>query len=290
MSRRLDLRGRTIGDECSIYVIAEIGINHNGELANALKLIEIAAWAGCDAVKFQKRTPDLCVPEHQRQVRRQTPWGEMSYLEYRHRMEFDRAQFASIDAHCRRLGIHWFASCWDESAVDFIEQFDPVCYKIASASLTDDWLLAHTSSTGRPLLISSGMSTIDEIRHAMSLVDIDRVALMHSTSSYPCANDQLNLRMIPALAEEFCCPIGYSGHEQGTAPSIASVALGAKLIERHITLDRTQWGSDHAASLEPTDLARLVEEIRTIEQALGDGVKRVYASEEPMRAKLRRVA
>ena len=271
-----------------VYVIAEIGINHNGDLAVARRLIDTAKLAGCDAVKFQKRTPELCVPFDQRNLMRETPWGPMTYLDYRHRVEFGEDQYADIDAHCKRVGIDWFASCWDEPSVDFIERFTPVCYKVASASVTDEPLIRRVNATGRPVILSTGMSSMDEIRRAVSLIDGGRLALCHTTSTYPAKADELNLRVIDTLTREFKVPVGYSGHETGLQATYAAVALGACLIERHITLDRAMWGSDQAASVEPQGLMRLVRDVRIIERSLGDGVKKVYESEKPIRAKLRR--
>ncbi len=288
MKRECKLANRCVGDGHPAYIVAEIGINHNGDVQVAKQLVDSAVRAGCDAVKFQKRTPELCVPPEQRDVVRETPWGRMTYLEYRYRVEFDREQYAEIDAYCRQQGIDWFASCWDQPSVDFIEQFGPACYKVASASLTDDELLCHTSSTGRPIVLSTGMSTLEEIRHAVSLLDMDRLVITHSTSSYPCDPGELNLRAIDSLKREFPCPIGYSGHEVGISTTCAAVCLGACLVERHITLDRAMWGSDQAASVEPWGLARLVRDIRVVEKAMGDGIKRVYPSELPSRQKLRR--
>ena len=221
---------------------------------------------------------------------RDTPWGRMSYMDYRCRVEFNGDEYQQIDTYCRHRGIDWFASCWDKPSVDLIEQFNPVCYKVASASLTDDDLLAHTRDTMRPVLLSTGMSTPDEIQHAVSLLEPNRLAVLHATSSYPCPPDELNLKMIQQLKQLFDCPIGYSGHEVGLSTTVAAVAMGASIVERHITLDRAMWGSDQAASIEPWGLARLVRDIRTVEDALGDGVKRVYESELPIRKKLRRVA
>lgn len=288
MSATITIGGRPIGAGAPAYIIAEIGINHNGDLALAKKLIDTAALAGCDAVKFQKRTPELCVPPEQQNLMRETPWGLITYLDYRHRVEFGAREYAEINRYCREKGIAWFASCWDEPSVAFMEQFDPVCYKIASASLTDAGMLAALRATGRPLILSTGMSTMDEIRTAVGRLDRDKLLLTHTTSTYPCKADEINLRMIHTLAREFGCPVGYSGHETGLQITYAAVAMGACLVERHITLDRATWGSDHAASIEPGGLVRLVRDIRVIEQSMGDGVKRVYASEEPSRKKLRR--
>ncbi len=281
---------KKIGRRAPVYLIAEIGINHNGSLDIAKKLIAEAANAGCSAVKFQKRTPELCVPRDQWNIERDTPWGRMTYMEYRHKVEFSFVEFVEINRYCRELGIDWFASCWDELSVDFIEQFDPPLYKAASASLTDHALLAKMKSTGKPLIISTGMSTIDEIVEAVEAIGSDNLLIAHSTSSYPCPPEELNLRMIPTLKELFPnTPIGYSGHETGLATTVAAVALGACFVERHFTLDRAMWGSDQAASVEPTGMHRLVKDIRAVEEGLGDGVKRVYASEMSARKKLRRV-
>lgn len=288
MSRIGKVGQRNVGDDCPVYVTAEIGINHNGDIDIAKKLVDVAVLAGCDAVKFQKRTPELCVPEEQRNLMRETPWGIMTYMEYRQRVEFGEDEYAEIDRYCGEKGISWFASCWDEPSVDFIEKYAPACYKIASASLTDDSLLKHINSKERPMILSTGMSTMEEIRHAVSLLDQDRMLIAHSTSSYPCKPEELNLRMIQTLSKEFNCPIGYSGHEVGLQTTYAAVVLGACFVERHITLDRAMWGSDHAASIEPGGFMRLVRDIRIIEKALGDGVKCVYENELPIIDRLRR--
>lgn len=283
--------GNTIaGDGRPVYVIAEIGINHNGSLDVARKLIEGAAQAGCDAVKFQKRTPELCVPMDQRNIERDTPWGRMTYMDYRYKVEFGFDDYAQIDELCRKNGIAWFASCWDEEAVDFMEQFNPPCYKAASASLTDMPLLKKTRQTGRPLIISTGMSTMEEIDAAVEALGRENLLLAHTNSTYPCPVEELNLRMIGTLRERFPgVPVGYSGHEVGLATTWAAVALGAVFVERHVTLDRAMWGSDQAASVELPGLARLVSNIRDIEKSLGDGIKRVYDGEAAARKKLRRV-
>jgi N-acetylneuraminate synthase len=276
------------GEPC--FVIAEIGINHNGSLDLAKKLIDGAYLAGADAVKFQKRTPERCVPPEQWNLERDTPWGRMTYIDYRRRMELGAREFAAVDRHCRERGILWFASCWDEESVAFIDRFDPPCYKAASASLTDHNLLQAMRATGRPLMLSTGMSTLAEIDEAVAVVGREELLLAHSTSSYPCPPSDLNLRMIDTLSRRFPeCPIGYSGHETGLAPTWAAVALGAAFIERHITLDRAMWGSDQAASVEIGGFLRLVQNIRDVEKSLGDGVKRVYDGELPQIAKLRRV-
>lgn len=284
------IREKTVGSGHSVYVIAEIGINHNGSLDLVKKLIDGAALSGCDAVKFQKRTPELCVPRDQWDVERDTLWGRMRYIDYRHLIEFGDEEYAEIDRYCREKGIHWFASCWDEPSVDVIEKFDPPVFKAPSASLTDHALLRHMKSTGKPLMISTGMSTSEEIEAAVSVLGTENLLIAHSTSAYPCDVKELNLRMLHTLMQNYPdTPIGYSGHETGLAPTWAAVAMGATFIERHITLDRAMWGSDHAASVEIGGLYRLVANIRDIENSFGDGVKRVYESELAPRKKLRRV-
>jgi N-acetylneuraminate synthase len=289
MSREIQIGDRLVGDGHPTYIVSEIGINHNGDLSIAKSLIDAAKNAGVDAVKFQKRTPELCVPSEQQDLMRDTPWGYISYLDYRYRVEFGEEEFREIDAYCSALDLTWFASVWDEPSVDFLEAFDPVCIKIPSAALTDHALLKHIRKTGRPVILSTGMSTMKQIRAAVDVLGTDDLIITHATSSYPCDPAELNLKMIPMLLEEFPCPIGYSGHEVGLVPSVVAVAMGASLIERHITLDRAMWGSDQAASVEPGGFRRLAKYIRVTEEALGDGVKRVYDSELGSMHKLRRV-
>jgi N-acetylneuraminate synthase len=285
------LGGRDVGEGEPCYVIAEIGINHNGELELAKRLITGAKRAGCDAVKFQKRTPEVCVPRDQWELMRDTPWGRMSYIDYKRRMEFTEADFREIDRFCRREGIDWFASCWDPESVDFMEKFDTVCYKVASASVTDLELLEKIKATGRPIILSTGMSSSAEIHTAVQTLGLTNLLIAHATSTYPCPVEELNLKMIQTLKQRYpSCPVGYSGHETGLAPTWAAVALGATFVERHITLDRAMWGTDHAASVEVAGMEKLVDHIRDIQKALGDGIKRVYESELPFRRKLRRVS
>ncbi len=289
-NRRVKLGNRYIGDDEPVFIIAEIGINHNGSVTIAKKMIEAAHSAGCDAVKFQKRTPELCVPKSQWEIERDTPWGRMTYIEYRHKIEFDKEQFSQIVDFCKKKKITWFASCWDENAVDFIEQFNPSVYKIASACLTDENLLLKHKTLKRPVILSTGMSTLTEIEKAVKTLGMENLLIAHSTSSYPCKTKELNLRMINTLKEKYpTVPIGYSGHETGLAPTGAAVALGASFVERHITLDRAMWGTDQAASVEIVGLFKLVSNIRDIEQSLGDGIKKIYESEFPSLKKLRRV-
>lgn len=278
---------RKVGVGHPAYIVAEVGINHNGSLQTALALVDAAFKAGCDAVKFQKRFPDQCVPLNQRDVIRETPWGTMRYLDYRHRIEFGTEEYDCIDSHCKRRKIAWFASCWDESSVEFIRRYKPACYKIASASLTDHPLLARMRAQGKPVILSTGMSTMDEIRKAVSSFDGHPLVLVHTTSDYTGHPERLNLKVIHFLKREFGLPVGYSGHEKGITPTLAAVALGASYVERHITLDRSIWGSDQAISLEPDELKQMVCEIRLIEKAMGDGVKRVYESEKRARDRLR---
>ena len=251
MTTHISIGSRQIGEGQPVYVIAEIGINHNGDLEIAKNLMDVAASAGCDAVKFQKRTPELCVPEEQKSQIRETPWGTMTYLEYKERTEFGQQEYQQIDTYAKQLGIHWFASPWDLPSVDFLLTFDPVCIKVASASLTDDALLKKLVASGVPLILSTGMSTMDEIDHAATVVKSSQYALAHATSTYPCQPSELNLRMISTLKDKFQVPIGYSGHETGLATTLAAVAMGATFIERHITLDRAMWTLDTCDRSQP---------------------------------------
>jgi N-acetylneuraminate synthase len=289
MGKAIRIGDRLVGDGHPTFIVAEVGINHNGSLATAKRLIDAAVGAGCDAVKFQKRTPELCVPVEQCSMIRETPWGHMTYLEYRHQIELGLAEYQEIDRYCREKKVHWFASCWDIPSVDLIEQFEPPCYKIASATLTDHQLLHYVRATGKPVVLSTGMSSIEQIEEAVTLLGTDNLIIAHCTSAYPCSPSELNLRMIQTLRLQFPCPVGYSGHEVGLPTTIAAVALGACMIERHITLDRSMWGSDQAASVEPQGFDRLVQYVRVVETAMGSGLKEVYASELPMRGRLRRI-
>lgn len=279
----------TIGDGSPVYVIAEIGLNHNGDVENAKKLIDVAVSAGAQAVKFQKRTPEIATPEHMKQTPRETPWGTMTYLEYRYRVEFEKPEYTEIAAYAKEKGVDWFASPWDEPSVDFLEEMGVTTHKVASASVTDLGMLRKLAATGKPIILSTGMSTIEQIDTAVEILGTDRLVLMHATSTYPLPPEEANLRTIHTLKERYQVPVGYSGHEPGLQISIAAVALGAVAVERHITLDRTMWGSDHAASLEPHGFSNLVRDIRVIEKALGDGVKRVFPGELAPLSKLRRV-
>jgi len=288
MTHTITIGNRLIGAGQPVYFIAEIGINHNGNIDLAKKLMDVAHASGCEAVKFQKRTPDICVPEEQKNLMRETPWGTMTYLDYKKRIEFGQSEFEEIDKYARSLEIHWFASPWDIPSVDFLEKFNPPCHKVASACITDMDLLHALRKTGRPIILSTGMSSMDEISAALKILAGSPIALAQSTSTYPCKPEELNLLVIPSFIKLFEIPIGYSGHETGLQTTLAAAALGASFIERHITLDRSMWGTDHSASLEPGGLAKLVRDIRVVERAMGDGKKRVYESEIPIRARLRR--
>jgi len=290
MARVIKLGDRTVGDGQPAYIIAEIGINHNGDLQIAKQMIDAAVHAGADAVKFQKRTPEVCTPPEQQKQMRETPWGYITYLEYRCKVEFDEAQYREIDLYCKEKKIAWLVSVWDELSVRFMEGFDTPAYKVPSASLTDHTLLRHVRETGRPMILSTGMSTLAQIHRAVDVVGDENLAILHCTSTYPCEPEELNLKMVETLRKDFPNnPIGYSGHEVGLVPSAVAVALGACLVERHLTLDRAMWGSDQAASVEPGGFERLVKYIRVTEAALGDGIKKVYDSEKASMARLRRV-
>lgn len=277
-----------IGDGHPCYVVAEIGINHNGEIEIAKKLIDVATSAGCGAVKFQKRTINIVYTAEELARPRESPFG-MTNGDLKYGLEFGLDEYQEIDRYCKEKNITWFASCWDEPSVDFIAQFNVPCYKVASASLTDDGLLRKTRAQGRPVLLSTGMSTLEQIDHAVEVLGKEDLIVLHATSTYPALYEELNLRVIPVLRQRYNIPVGYSGHETGLSTSIATVTLGACVVERHITLDRSMWGSDQAASVEPQGLMRLVRDIRLVETAMGDGVKRVVDREVPVMKKLRRV-
>ena len=278
---------RYLGDGHPCYVIAELGINHNGSLETAFRLIDAAVEAGCDAVKFQKRTVEVVYSAAELDKPRESPFGTTN-RDLKMGLEFDSNAYGEINRYCSERGIVWFASCWDEASVDFILKYGPPCFKISSACMTDDALLRHHRSTGKPILLSTGMSTMDEIRHAVEVLGTKDLVVIHCTSTYPSSPDELNLKAMDTLRREFAVPVGYSGHEVGLQTTLAAAALGACLVERHITLDRAMWGSDQSASVEPHGMAHLVRDIRVIEAAMGDGIKRLHDSELPVRAKLRR--
>lgn len=288
MSKCVKIADRYVGDGYSCFIIAEIGINHNGSVELAKKMIDIAVTTGCNAVKFQKRTVDVVYTPEELAKERNSVFGKTNG-DLKRGLEFGYTEYKEIDRYCREKGILWFASCWDEASVDFIEQFNVPCYKIASASLTDDNLLKHTKTKGKPILLSTGMSTMEEIRHAVDILGQDNLIIYHCTSTYPSDAAETNLRVIETFKKEFNCPIGYSGHERGVTPSVLAVAVGANSVERHITVDRTNWGSDQAASLEMAGLYHMVRDIRQVPDLLGDGKKIVYPRELPIIEKLRRV-
>ena len=289
MSTKVQIGNKLVGDGEPCLMIAEIGINHNGDLDICRKLISAAALTGCDAVKFQKRTVDVVYTKEELAKPRENPFGPTNG-DLKRGLELTQEAYRVIDGYSRLHKLIWFASCWDEASVDFIEQFDPPCYKIASASLTDDKLLRHHRTTGKPIIVSTGMSTVEQIDHAVEVLGKQNLLLMHTTSTYPSKIEELNLRVITTLKQRYGVPVGYSGHEVGLSTSVAAAALGACMIERHITLDRAMWGSDQAASVEPGGFARLVRDVHAVQTALGDGVKKVFPSEVPIMQKLRRVA
>jgi N-acetylneuraminate synthase len=291
------------------YIIAEIGINHNGDLDIAKKLIDVASLSGCDAVKFQKRNPDVCVPEHQKSVIRDTPWGEMTYLDYKKRVEFEKPEYDEIDRYCKERGIAWSASPWDLDSLEFLMQYDIPFIKIPSAMITNEELMFAAKRTGKKVIISTGMSTFSEIERSITILKLpgdtpeslrpwnfDEVkegkkacefAVLHCNSTYPAPLNELNLSAIKTLKDRFKCEVGYSGHEFRLGTSVAAVYLGATIVERHITLDRTMWGTDQLSSVEPQGLIKLVKGVRELEEAYGDGELTVTESEKPVRKKLR---
>jgi N-acetylneuraminate synthase len=277
-----------IGDNHPCYVIAEIGINHNGDIDITKKLIDISVEAGCNAVKFQKRTIEIVYSPKELARPRESPFG-ITNADLKHALEFGQAEYEEIDRYCKEKQIAWLASCWDEPSVEFIDQFNPPCYKIASASLTDNNLLRYIRGKGKPILLSTGMSTLEQIDCAVDVLGKKDLVILHACSTYPAYYEELNLRVIPMLRERYSVLVGYSGHETGLPSSVAAVVLGACIVERHITLDRSMWGSDQAASLEPNGIHRLIRDIRLTETAMGDGVKRVIEREVPIMKKLRRV-
>lgn len=279
-----------INNSNNVYFIGEVGINHNGDINLAKKMILEAKKAGFSAVKFQKRNPEISTPENVKSKLRETPWGEMTYLDYKFRIEFEKKEYDEIDNYCRELEIDWFASCWDIDSLNFLLNYEPPVLKIASASITNkDLLIAHRDSM-LPIIMSTGMSTPDEIHKAYTILKNNDLAILHTTSTYPCPPEELNLNVIKTLIQQYPNnPIGYSGHESGLSTSIAAAVLGAKIIERHITLNRAMWGTDQAASLEPIGMQRLVGSINKIITALGDGKKKVYESEISIKEKLRNI-
>lgn len=279
------MKNKKIGTGFPVFIVAEIGINHNGSLDIAKKLIDVAKSAGCDVVKFQKRNPELCVPAKVRGRIVETPWGDMSYFDYKKRVEFGNEEFDEIDRYCVERDMMWTASAWDVDSVVFLDRYNVPFHKVPSALLTNDEVL--TKMKGTPVFLSTGMSTIEQIDHAVNVLSGEQLVLLHCNSSYPASLNEINLRVIRMLEERYGCPVGYSGHETGLLPSVSAVLLGACVVERHITLDRSMWGTDQAASLEPEGVFRLVRDIRNLSKIVGDGKKRVYLSERPVMEKLR---
>lgn len=288
MMKQVKIGERIIGDNQPCWIVAEVGINHNGDIDLAKKLIDIASIAGCNAVKFQKRTIEVVYSPEELAKPRESPFGTTNG-DLKYGLEFGAAEYDEISRYCREKKMPWFASCWDEASVDFIDAYRPPCFKIASACLTDDALLRYTRAKGKPILLSTGMSTIEQIDHAVEILGKDDLVILHSCSTYPASYDELNLRAIGTLHARYGVPIGYSGHETGLASSVAAVAMGARVVERHITLERSMWGTDQAASLGPNGMLHVVRDIRLVEMSFGDGVKRVLTREEPIIKKLRRV-
>ena len=288
MATSVKIGNSLVGDGQPCFVAAEIGINHNGDIEIAKKLVDAAALGGCDAVKFQKRTVDVVYTAEELAKPRESPFGKTNG-DLKRGLEFGAAAYEELDRYCRSKHMMWYASCCDEASVDFIERFQPPCYKIASASLTDDALLRRHRRYGRPIILSTGMSTLEEIDHAIDVLGTDDLIILHCTSTYPSQVEELNLAAIQTLRERYGVPVGYSGHEVGLAPTLAAAATGACMVERHMTLDRAMWGSDHAASVEPQGIWRLVKDIRAVEKARGTGVKCLWPSEVPVMQKLRRV-
>jgi len=285
----LEIAGRPVGDGHPCYIIAEAGVNHNGSLDLARQLVDIAADAGADAVKFQKRTvADILIAEALlRPYTVPTSLGA-TYGEHRERLELSETDFYALADHAHARGITLLASAWDQRSADFLDRLGIPAFKIASADCTNLPLVEYIARKDKPVLLSTGMSDLGEVDEAVATVrrHNDQLVLFQCTSTYPCDNDQINLRVIPSYRERYRCVVGYSGHERGLAPSEAAVALGAAVIERHFTIDRTMIGPDHAASLEPTGLQRLVRNIRNVEKALGSPDKRIMDDERRVRERL----
>ena len=284
------IAGRSVGSGHPCFVIAELGANHNGDVSLALALVRAAHAAGADCVKFQKRNVDVCIPPEQRHVLRETPWGEvMPYIEYRRRLEFGQKEYDAIAAECARLGILWSASVWDEDSVEFLRPYRTPFVKIGSPSLTDDALLRAARTLGVPVILSTGMSTLEQIDHAVEVLRRDDLILLHCRSVYPCPPEALGLRTVDTLRERYRVPAGFSGHETGLWTTLAAAARGAAVVERHFTMNRAMAGTDHAASVEPHGFAKLVQQIRRVESAMGDGRIGVIDAERGPMARLRRI-
>jgi len=271
------------------YLIAEIGINHNGSLKLAKKLIDLAKKYNFDAVKFQKRSPEISTPEIQKKVIRETPWGLMTYLDYKKKIEFGYKEFNQIDKYCKKIKIDWFVSCWDIQSIHFMKKYKVKFNKVASAMLTNLNFLDELSKQKKMTLISTGMSNMKDIEKAVKIFKRNRCkfALMHCVSEYPCADNLLNLNMIQTLRNKFKCPVGYSGHESTVSPSIIACALGADYLERHITIDRAMWGTDQAASLSEQGIHNLTDVVHRLNAILGNGKKKKTTKEKKMLKKFK---
>jgi N-acetylneuraminate synthase len=281
---------KVVSNDSPTYMIAEIGINHNGDLETAKKLIQESKNAGFDAVKFQKRTIEIVYSPEELAKPRPNFYGETNG-DLKRGLEFDESDYTEISRFCRELDIHWFASPWDLPSIDFLEKFDVVAHKVASACMTDRSLLKSLNASGKPVFMSTGMSSLEQVDSAVKEIDNSRLILMHTVSVYPAKPDQLNLSWIDTLKKRYPhLPVGYSGHEVGVSPSVIAVAkYGATCVERHVTLDRSMWGSDQSASLEPDGMKRVVGYIRTIPVVSGSGEKHILDEEVPIAAKLRRI-
>ena len=276
----------------TVYLIAEIGINHNGSIDLARRLIDASSAIGWNCVKFQKRNPDICVPEEQKTIPKSTPWGEMTYLEYKKIIEFERKEYDFINSYCadKAPSLDWTASVWDLDSLQFLNSYDVPFIKIPSAMITDLKLLEETAKTGKPIIISTGMSTIEEVDNAVNIIlkNGKKPCILHSNSCYPAPVEDLNLSLIPFLKERYDCVVGYSGHEYNVEPSVVATALGAMVIERHVTLDHDLWGTDQKASLTITGMDRLYNRIRDIDLMIGKPIKTVSKGEMEIRKKLRK--
>ena len=295
MKKVVKIGEKLVGDGQPTFIIAEIGINHNGSIETAKNLIDVAVKCGCDAVKFQKRTVDVVYTKEELAMPRENPFGHTNG-DLKRGLEFCQKEYEIIDTYCKKKGIMWFASSWDEASVDFIDQFNPPCYKIASASLTDDGLLKHTRSKGKPIILSTGMSTLPMIKHAIEVLGRNNLVVMQCTSAYPQKIEEgdhglgiINLQAIKTLERKLRLPIGFSSHDTGIIPTYAAVVMGACTVEKHITLYRAMWGSDQSVSIEPNDLERLCKMIREFAFIKGNGIITIYPEEIPIMEKLRRV-
>ena len=271
------------------YLIAEIGINHNGDINIAKKLIDATNACGWHCAKFQKRNPDVCVPDHQKGIERETPWGKMTYIDYKYKVEFGEDEYNLIDSYCREKPLSWAASVWDLDSLEFILNYDVPFLKIPSAHITNMELLIETAKSKIPMIISTGMSTWEIVDSAVEILEKENTqyAILHCNSTYPAPINELNLKIIPAMKKRYNCIIGYSGHEYDLEPSALAVALGAKIIERHVTLNHEMWGTDHESSIEVNGMDSLAKRLKGISGILGNSDKVITDSEKAVMKKLR---